>query len=135
MIKKRIAIIEDEPIIALDFEKMIQEMDFESMGKFRNGQKALAEIKKNNPDLVLLDINLTGGISGYEIATELLAVKIPFLVITGSADAGSLKKISEMDANGVLIKPVYQAEFERTIKSILNKKPSTFNHSINTGEK
>jgi CheY-like chemotaxis protein len=124
MVKKRILIVEDEPIIALDFEKMIEEMGYVSLGKFREGSNALKLIKSKKPDLILLDINLNDGISGYEIAEELIEAKIPFVVITGSSDAVSLKEISKMNANGVLIKPIYQAEFKNTLKSILGN-----NHS------
>lgn len=120
MTKKRIIIVEDEPIIALDFEKIISELGYTSLGKYYEGEKALVNIKNKKPDVVLLDINLRDGISGYEIAEELIEDKIPFIIITGSSDAVSLKRISKINANGVLIKPIYQNEFERALRSVLN---------------
>ncbi len=122
MDKKRVVIIEDEPIISMDFEKMIQEMGYEVPGKFRNGEKALEKINEDKPDLVLLDINLVDKLSGYEIAEELINLKVPFIVITGSSDDASLKRISGMKANGVLIKPIYEAEFKRKLNSVLDTK-------------
>jgi CheY-like chemotaxis protein len=121
---KKVMIIEDEPVIALDFEKMIEEMGFISAGKYRHGVKALDTINNSKPDLILLDINLRDGISGYEIADILIKENVPFIVITGSADESSLKKISELRASGVLIKPVYKAEFTNAVKNVLSSSDS-----------
>lgn len=120
MTGKKVLIVENEPIIALDFEYIIKDLGFESLGKISEGKKALTIISKNKPDIVLLDINLNHNVSGYEIAEVLLEKKIPFIVITGSADEVSLKRISDLKADGVLIKPVYRSELEKTINEIVS---------------
>jgi len=117
---KFVIIIEDEPIIALDFERTILNMGVSSVKKFFKGEKALSAIKNKKPDVVLLDINLNNSISGYTLSEELKALNIPFIIITGSSDPQSLHKINKMRADSVLIKPVYETEIKEALTSALN---------------
>jgi CheY-like chemotaxis protein len=58
--KKRILIVEDEPIVAIDIRKVLQNLGYEVTGTVASGQAAVQEVQQNPPDLVLMDILLRG---------------------------------------------------------------------------
>lgn len=65
--KKKIVIIEDYKLIRDTYEEIINNSDeYEVIGSFESCEEALANIKENNPDIMLVDISLPGmnGISG-----------------------------------------------------------------------
>ena len=88
-----------------------------------NGPEALQLIHSENPQLVLLDVNLPG-LSGYEVCQQLKANPVtkalPVLLISGSFVEGRDKAQGlENGADGYLIKPVDPAELMAHIKALL----------------
>jgi len=60
MTKKRILIVEDEPITALDEQETLEELGYQVVGVADTGEDAVAKAKELKPDLVLMDITLKG---------------------------------------------------------------------------
>ena len=75
-------IVEDDPIIALDFEDTILGFGVTTVRSAGNVAAALAAIAARQPDFVLLDIALAREKS-FAVAERLDALKIPFLFVTG----------------------------------------------------
>lgn len=83
-----ILIVEDDPIIALDFEDTILGFGVKAVRTAGNVAKALEMIADRAPDFALLDVGLVREKS-FAIAERLDALKIPFVFVTGyAADAG-----------------------------------------------
>ncbi len=87
------------------------------------GTEALQLIHSENPQLVLLDVNLPG-LSGYEVCQQLKAnpttKALPVLLISGSFVEGRDKAQGlENGADGYLIKPVDPVELMAHIKALL----------------
>lgn len=81
-IRRRVLLVEDELMIALELQSIIEHEGYEVVGPIRNVSRALAEIKNNPPSMALLDANLEG-VSSSPIAEELTRRAIPFGVVTG----------------------------------------------------
>ena len=79
----RILIVEDEPLIAMMLEDFLDALDKELVGTCDTVQSALATIADENPDAVILDINLSGGEKSWPVADELAARGIPFVLSSG----------------------------------------------------
>ncbi len=77
-----VLIVEDDPIIALDFEDTILGFGVKSVRTAGNVAKALAMIAERAPDFALLDVGLIREKS-FAIAERLEALKIPFVFVTG----------------------------------------------------
>jgi DNA-binding NtrC family response regulator len=77
-----VLIVEDDPIIALDFEDTILGFGVKGVRTAANVAKALAMIADRNPDFALLDVGLVREKS-FAIAERLDALKIPFIFVTG----------------------------------------------------
>jgi CheY-like chemotaxis protein len=77
-----VLIVEDDPIIALDFEDTILGFGVTSVRSAGNVARALEMIAERAPDFALLDVGLVREKS-FAIAERLEALKIPFAFITG----------------------------------------------------
>jgi response regulator of citrate/malate metabolism len=64
--RPRVLIVEDEFMIALDLERSMIALGFDSCGLAPNDNKARSLAMSGHPDLVLMDVNLEGGREGIE---------------------------------------------------------------------
>ena len=77
-----VLIVEDDPIIALDFEDTILGFGVKSVRTVGSVAKALEMIADRAPDFALLDVGLVREKS-FAIAERLDELKIPFIFVTG----------------------------------------------------
>lgn len=77
-----VLIVEDDPIIALDFEETLLGLGVRQVRTTGNVLKALELIADRAPDFALLDVGLVREKS-FAIAERLDALKIPFVFVTG----------------------------------------------------
>jgi CheY-like chemotaxis protein len=108
-----VLIVEDDPIIALDFEDTILGFGVKTIRTAGNVARALAMIADRAPDFALLDVGLVREKS-FAIAERLDALKIPFVFVTGYgadvrlppafADRPRLEKPYSSDALRALLK-------------------------------
>src|SRR5256885_15278340 len=82
-----VLVVEDDPIIALDFEDTILDFGVKTVRIAANVAKALDMIADRPPEFALLDVSLIHETS-FAVAERLEALKIPFAFVTGyGADA------------------------------------------------
>jgi CheY-like chemotaxis protein len=77
-----ILVVEDDPIIALDYEDMILGFGVKSVRVAANVAKALELIDHRPPQFALLDVGLIREKS-FAVAERLEALKIPFAFVSG----------------------------------------------------
>ena len=77
-----VLIVEDDPIIALDFEDTILGFGVKTVRTAANVAKALGMIADQPPKFALLDVSLIREKS-FAVAERLEALKIPFAFVTG----------------------------------------------------
>ena len=77
-----VLIVEDDPIIALDFEDTILGFGVKAVRCAGSVAHALMMIGERAPEFALLDVGLVREKS-FEVAAKLAALKIPFAFVTG----------------------------------------------------
>jgi CheY-like chemotaxis protein len=77
-----VLIVEDDPIIALDFEDTILGFGIKTVRAAGSVTRALQMIEERAPDFALLDVGLVREKS-FAIAERLDALGIPFAFVTG----------------------------------------------------
>jgi CheY-like chemotaxis protein len=75
-------LVEDDPIIALDFEDTVLALGVKTVRTTAGVARALQLIADRAPDFALLDVSLVREKS-FAIAERLDALKIPFAFVTG----------------------------------------------------
>lgn len=102
----RILIVEDEPSIAEGLEEIIAVLGYQCSGKADSGEAFLKAIDQEEPDLVLLDINLKGSLTGIDLARLIRRkYELPFVFTTAFADNDTLEQAKEESPYGYVIKP------------------------------
>ena len=77
-----VLIVEDDPIIAIDFEDRLLGFGVSSVRTVGSVAQALAAIAARAPDFALLDVEL-GREKSFAVADRLAAAQIPFVFVTG----------------------------------------------------
>lgn len=77
-----VLIVEDDPIIALDFEDTILGFGVKTVRTAASVAKALELIADRAPDFALLDVGLVRE-NSFAVAERLEVLKIPFVFVTG----------------------------------------------------
>lgn len=105
----RTLIIDDEPAIRRDLQRLLsRNKDFIEIGACGSVAEGLVLIKSTNPDLVLLDIQLSDGVS-FDLLSQLGEISFKVIFITAYND-GAMQAI-KAGALDYLLKPVDEAEF------------------------
>ncbi len=117
---KKILVVDDDPVVVRMVEALLKNKGYEVIIS-RDGLEALARIKKDDPDLVVLDI-LMPEINGYDVCCELRFnrdfKKIPILIL--SETEKELDAETEKRANiKYLHKPFEKDEFLKEIDLLL----------------
>ena len=80
--RRRILIVEDEPMVAMSIEMLLECEGFESAGIAGTVDEALKRAAEGDYDAAILDANLAGVFSG-PVAEALKSAGAPFLVLSG----------------------------------------------------
>jgi PAS domain S-box-containing protein len=120
--KPRILIVEDEAIIAQDLKWRLEEMGYEVSSVVVTGTEAVNMARKDNPDLVLMDIVLQGDVDGIEAASQIHSnCDIPIVFLTAYADENTLERAKITESFGYLMKPFKNRELQANIEMALYK--------------
>ncbi len=112
----RIYIVEDEPLIVVTIETALEKYGFEVAGDAESFEDAITDIKKNKPDLVLLDIQLEGEKDGIDLALEFERRNIPYLFLTSQTDPGTVERVKQTHPLGFIVKPFTEAGLRSNIE-------------------
>jgi CheY-like chemotaxis protein len=109
-------------VIALNLKMQLENLLYNVLDIMDSGEKTIKKLEDVKPDLILMDHTLKGELDGIQ-TTEIISqkYKIPILYITAQNDQSTLDKIKNSSAIGVLTKPLYIHELDKTIQTILNK--------------
>jgi len=117
----RIVVVDDHTLFRRGLVGLLAEMeDFEVVGDAAGGQAALSIIESQNPDIVLLDVNMPE-VNGVETLTKLRqkGIETPVLMLTISQHEEDLLGAIRAGANGYLLKNAEPETLERTIKQVV----------------
>lgn len=81
----RLLVVEDEPLVAFDTERMLREHGYEVLATVDRVADARAVLERGSGtvDLILADVRLADG-SGIEVARAAAACNVPVMFVTGS---------------------------------------------------
>ena len=118
----RILVVEDEILIALELESLLQDLGHDVVGIAASSEDALALGQELKPDLAFVDIHLSDGPTGIEVARH-LATQHQVTVLFMTANA---KRIPEDFAGawGVIVKPYTERGVREALSYVMAGQPS-----------
>ena len=120
MNKKHILIVEDEIKVVTLLCDYLNKAGYRTSTQ-RDGDKVLAQIKKDPPDLILLDIVLPGK-DGMEICREVRQFSdVPIMMLTARVDEIDRVLGFEFGADDYICKPFSFRELVARVKAILKR--------------
>jgi DNA-binding response OmpR family regulator len=117
----RALIVEDEIIIALRLGDDMHALGFDICDLAPNAGKARSLAMSDQPDVVVMDVNLEGGREGIETARWLREVcDVPIVFVTGYTDRDTVKRIHEQVPGApVLPKPIYGNSLADAVAAVM----------------
>ena len=123
----RILVVDDNPDVVLLMQELLASRGYDAVA-VSHAADAEAQIKREPPDLILLDVVMPGK-SGYEICREIKESPatrlIPVVLITGLSDREDKLRGIEAGADDFLNKPIFAEELFARVKSLLKLKEFT----------
>ena len=122
MAKERIMVVEDEGVVALQIKEALQSQGYVVPLVVLTGEEAVAQVLETEPDLVLMDIQLKGGLSGIEAAQRIRQrLDVPVVYLTAFSDSETLAKAQLTEPYGYVLKPFEEKGLHAIIQMSLLK--------------
>jgi len=122
MERKRILIVEDESIVALDIAKQLETLGYDVSAIVSSGEEAIEKIHKDRPDLVLMDIKLGGEMDGTQATAQIQpSFDIPVVFLTAYADDKTIDRAKITGPFGYILKPFETKDLHVAIEMALYK--------------
>lgn len=113
----KILIVEDEMIIGANISLQLSKLGYEVNGIVTRGEEALMHIKQNKPDIVLMDIQLKGGMDGIETAQKMQTeYDIPIIYLTANTDDDYFNRAKATNPHAFISKPFKKLDLQHAIE-------------------
>lgn len=113
---KKVLIVENDMIIAMVLERMIMKLNCTVLDKVVTGKEAIRCANEDNPDLILMDIQLKDDIDGITAREEIRKTSdVSVIYITGNSDQYTINRAKATDYVDYLVKPIQMSDLEESI--------------------
>lgn len=111
----RTLIVDDEPLARTHLRSLLApDSEIEIVGECASGAEAVEAIRRDEPDLVLLDIQIPE-LDGFEVIREIGPSSMPFVLFVTAYDEHALRAF-EAQALDYLMKPVNRERFSGAVR-------------------
>lgn len=116
MTSKKIMIVEDENIVALDLMHTLLKFGYKVTSIVNSGEKAIQKVKEENPNIILMDIMLKGYLTGVQAAEIIFKeFQTPIIFISAYPSEKTLAG-SAIKPFGYLSKPINEYKLFEAIE-------------------
>ncbi len=118
----QLMVVEDEGIVAADIVKCLHRLGFPAVTAVSSGEEALETLQNYHPDLVLMDITLSGKLDGIETAMEIRERSdTPVIYLTAHGDGPTVARAKLTGPHGYLLKPFDDRSLRAAVETALHK--------------
>ena len=108
----RILVVEDDSQLAATLKYLVEDNPrYRVVATADDADAALAAVEEHDPDLVLLDLHLARGTTGFSVAARLTDHDVPCLFVSGKAPRFAMPDL----ALGCLMKPFTAEDVHRSL--------------------
>jgi two-component system LytT family response regulator len=111
-----VCVVDDEPIACRKIQTLLKEdAEVEIVQVCKNGEEAVAAIRKHLPDLIFLDVQMPG-LDGFEVLESLQDLhRMPYVVFVTAYDRYAIRAF-DVHALDYLLKPFDKSRFSEALK-------------------
>jgi DNA-binding NarL/FixJ family response regulator len=120
----KILVVEDDPVISLGIESDLRDLGYEVAGSAGTAAQAIEFVRQHPPDLVLMDIQLSGQYEGIGAAAEIRRQSVPVIFVSGYISQELIDSAQSSLVEGYLTKPIRSQELHATISLALGRRNS-----------
>ena len=103
----KIMIVEDEAITAMYLNMRLKKLSYEVLKPISSGEIAIQTAQKESPDIILMDIGLTGKMDGIQTAREIQSFcDAHFIFMSGYQDEDMKDQVKIIKSSSYLTKPI-----------------------------
>lgn len=112
-----VLIVEDNSLIAESTKTLLERNGMNVTGIYNNGEEAIEVVRKEAPDLILMDISLAGAIDGIS-ASKIIGeeAKVPIIYLTDHGDAKTVQRAKQTFPASYMTKPFNEFDLVRAIE-------------------
>lgn len=120
----RILVVDDDPKLVRLVREVLTATGYEVLAT-GSGEQAIELAALEQPDLVLLDITLSGQVDGYEVASRLHEFSdIPIIMLTAKVRESDMMHGFEVGADDYITKPFSSKEMLARVRAVLKRSQS-----------
>ncbi|MDD1701713.1 MAG: response regulator [Methanoregula sp.] len=117
MDSKKILIVEDSVIVAMELQERIRMAGYAVTGIVTNGDAAIRNTIATRPDLILMDINLRGKMNGIEAVERIRKIcPVAVIYISEHSNEAIVKRAMATDPVAYMSKPFDPAALLKNIE-------------------
>ncbi len=120
---KRILIVEDDLLISEMLLLILEQLGYTVVGKATTGNQVMDLVKQSQPDIVLMDLELSGQFDGVKAVHQIHASypDLPVVVLTAYNSPEVMKEAEAAGAKAYLVKPATGQEVALALATALNQ--------------
>ena len=126
-----VLIVEDNLSYALEYEMILEKLNHNVLGVFKNTASALKSITKVKPDFMIVDLFLEGNDKGFDFLETVKNYRIPFIICTGYPEKEYMDVAHELGAEAFFTKPLDKNALSFGIRHIAKNIESKINSDKN----
>ncbi len=118
----KILVVDDSAFIRMALKKILAEFKHMDIIEAASGEQAVAQVEKNKPDLILLDLVLPD-ISGDEVLDKIMKIDpgANVIMITAIGQKSIIDKCMKSGAKDYITKPFDNVDLLRRVKRVVGK--------------
>lgn len=117
----KVIVVDDHDLVREGIRAILEkDPAFSVVGEAGDGQEAIRLVNRVQPDVVLMDINLPGGIGGLEATEAILADRpsVKVIMLTQYENREYIKRAIRIGAHGYLVKRSVSEQLKEAIKVV-----------------
>src|SRR4029079_18356802 len=119
----KVMIVEDDVIVAEDLSRALRASGYDVPGYAMSGDEALDLARAVTPDLILMDVFLSGGQDGITVARTITDwMDVPIVFITACSTEKMVEAAVSAGAAGYIVKPFQFRQVTAAIKVALQRR-------------
>jgi two-component system, response regulator PdtaR len=120
----RVLLVEDEVMVAMCIVDELERAGYVLLPQATTGAEAVEIAAAYRPDVILMDIHLSGEMDGIQAARKIQAQASPAIIfMTGYTDTETVRQVREVKPAGYLEKPVRFANIDAAIQAAVSGGP------------